>query len=81
MTDDLDPRPARALTSREIAKVLGGAIGGLLNFCELEQVRQAVRWLADSEAFWILSRATVPRVEAAAAEVFLEHLSEKREPS
>lgn len=81
MSAELDPRPARALTSREIAKVLGGAIGGLLGFCDEEQIRQAVRWLANSDAFWTLSRATVPRVEAAAAEVLLEHLSEKRDPS
>lgn len=81
MSDDLDPRPARALTSREIAKVLGGAIGGLLGFCNAEDVRYAVRWLADSDAFWVLTRATVPRVEAAAEEVFFEHLNEKRDPS
>jgi hypothetical protein len=78
---DLDPRPARALTSREIAKVLGGTIGGLLGFCAEEDVRSAVRWLSDSDAFWTLSRVTVPRVEAAAAEVLSEHLSDENEPS
>lgn len=50
MTGDIPA--ARALTVVEIVKVLGGVIGGLCDFCELDTVRAGVCWLADNDEFW-----------------------------
>lgn len=68
----LDPRPARALTSREIVKVLGGTVGGLLAFCEEQAVRDAVQWIAGEETFWRFFMSTKEGVE----EILAQHISE-----
>lgn len=38
----LSEEPARELSSREIAKVLGGLLGGLANFCKPEDIKAAI---------------------------------------
>ena len=48
----LDPRPARELTTREVAKILGGNIGTLVECSDVATVRKAVTWLYSSEEFW-----------------------------
>lgn len=49
----LNPEPARALTVREVAKVLGALIGGLsAAWTDPDVVRDAVRWWADTDAAW-----------------------------
>lgn len=51
----LDTTAARTdLTSRECAKLLGGSIGGLVEMASIEDVRQAVRWWAETDAAWTL---------------------------
>jgi hypothetical protein len=52
MKKTLDPRPARQLTSRECAKILGGVIGGLIDTAKPEDVRAAVRWWAETDEAW-----------------------------
>lgn len=42
MTVRLDPRPARPLTSREISKIIGGALGGLLQEIPSAEVRDVM---------------------------------------
>lgn len=51
----LDTRPARALTDREIVKILCGTIGGLLQFCEAGAVRNAVRFLQREDVWRVLA--------------------------
>ena len=60
----LDERPARPLTDREIVKILCGTIGGLLEFCDFDEVRNAVRWLDEKEEVWSLLRAKTGRGES-----------------
>lgn len=49
----LDPRPARTdLTSREFARILGGLLGGLILLGDLGDLREAVRWWAETDAAW-----------------------------
>lgn len=49
----LDPRPARTdMTDRECAKLLGAVIGGLAQQADIEAVRRAVRWWAETEDAW-----------------------------
>ncbi len=43
----LDPRPARQLTSREVAKLLGGHLGSLAGLCPPDVLRAAVNFYAD----------------------------------
>lgn len=51
----LDTRPVRPLTSRELASVLGGLLGGVLEWCEPDAVAAALRFYApDGEAFPVL---------------------------
>jgi len=38
--------------SREVASILNMLIGGLCNFVPLEQVRAAVRWIAETDELW-----------------------------
>lgn len=46
-------KPARNdLTDRECSKLLGSLIGGLCQMSDVETVRDAIRWIADSEEFW-----------------------------
>lgn len=49
----LDKRPARKnLTSREIAKILGGLLGALLGMAALEDLQNAVGWWHDTPEAW-----------------------------
>ena len=49
----LDPSPARTdLTSREFARILGGLLGGLVLLGDLEDLRTAVRWWAETDLAW-----------------------------
>jgi hypothetical protein len=51
-TPGLDPREARPLTSREVAKLLGAHIAALAEMSTTEQVCQAVKWWAQSDDVW-----------------------------
>lgn len=46
------------LTSRECAKLLGGVIGGLVHLADVDEVRAAVRFWAESEDGWKAMRGT-----------------------
>lgn len=49
----LDERPARTdLTSREVARLLGGFVGALCDMSSAETVREAMRWWAETDAAW-----------------------------
>jgi hypothetical protein len=48
----LNPEPARELTLRECVKILGGTIGGLADMSDLETLRAAVKWWANTDAAW-----------------------------
>jgi len=53
----LDRRPAREdLTDREAVKLLAGTIGGLSQMADVETLRRAVEWLAETLEFWELIR-------------------------
>lgn len=54
MSKPLSPEPARTLTDRECVKILGGTIGGLVDMADVETVRNAVRWWAESEDGWTI---------------------------
>lgn len=45
-TKHLSPEPARALTSREIAKVISGNLGSFLGWCDPDDIRTAVEHIA-----------------------------------
>lgn len=45
----LDPRPARQLTSREVAKLLGGSLGSLAGLCPPDVLREAIAFYADPQ--------------------------------
>lgn len=47
-----DPNLLHKCKSREAASVLGMVIGGLLPFMKLEDVRDAVRWWAETDEVW-----------------------------
>lgn len=44
----LDPAPAHILTDRECAKLLGGIIGCLTEWCGPATVKRAIRWWAEN---------------------------------
>ncbi len=49
----LDDRPARTdLTNREITKILGGVIGGLVHLSDIKTVRESMRWWAEQDEAW-----------------------------
>ena len=50
--DTLDTEPARPLTKRECAKLLGGTIGTLVDMAPVEVVHAAVKWWAETNAAW-----------------------------
>jgi len=52
----LDPEPARPLTSREISKILGAFLGGLCDWCEPKEVRDALDFWSE-EGFDLLLAA------------------------
>lgn len=43
----LDARPARELTSREVAKLLGGTLGSLAGLARPETIDAAIRFYTD----------------------------------
>ena len=49
---ELDSRPCRALTTREVANLLGSLIGGMAYATDPQVLRDAVRWWAESEEAW-----------------------------
>ena len=49
----LNTKPARTdLTDRECTKIIGGLLGGLMEMADLDTLRAAVRWWADSDQSW-----------------------------
>jgi hypothetical protein len=49
----LNSNPSRGdLTDRECAAMLGSVIGGLINLSDVEAIRNAVRWWAETDAAW-----------------------------
>lgn len=49
----LDPNEARTdLTSREVAKLLGGFIGGMTEMAALDEIQTAVKWWAETPEAW-----------------------------
>lgn len=66
----LSPKAARTdLTDRECTKFLAGCIGPLLQMSSLEDVRNAVRWLAENEEFWTVMKDQI-KVQKAAMDHF-----------
>ena len=50
----MDPRPARTdLTDRECIRLIGGLIGGLTQMADVDTVRAAVRWWAETDEAWV----------------------------
>lgn len=47
MSGKLDPRAARALTDREVTKLIGGQIFTLLEMSEPDAVRTALQYILD----------------------------------
>jgi hypothetical protein len=61
----LDTRPARDLTARECAKILGGTIGCLESMTRGDEVREAIRWWANlSDDQWSTYFAALREAEA-----------------
>jgi len=53
MKDGLSPRPARTdLTDRELTKIIGGLLGGLVQMTDVQTLRDVVSWWADSDEAW-----------------------------
>jgi len=49
----LNTWPARAdLSDRELAKIIGGVLGGLAGMTDLVTLRRAVTWWAESDDAW-----------------------------
>ncbi len=50
----LSEQPTRlaVITDREIAAILGGLIGGLAQHCDIDKVRRAIRWWAETDEVW-----------------------------
>jgi glycosyltransferase involved in cell wall biosynthesis len=40
------------LTDRELASILGGLIGGLCDSADIDDIRNAVRWWAETDEAW-----------------------------
>lgn len=49
----LNKEPARALTSREIAKVVGAVLGGFVSWCGSEPVIAALEHLVENQQGYI----------------------------
>jgi hypothetical protein len=63
------------MTDREIAKILGGLIGSLVQMAEVKDVRNAVRWWAQKDEAW----APFFEVERAMEAVVAKYGEEKLE--
>ena len=63
----LDPRPARTdLTDRECSRIIGGLLGSLVgNAPDVETVRRAVRWWAETDQVWVWMEKQQADFEAA----------------
>ena len=80
----LDPRPVRPLTSREMVKVLMCTVGGLAHFCDVETLREAVRWISETDDVWEVFRRALPVGDRWAEELVSEMRGQapgKKEPS
>lgn len=62
----LSPNEAREdLTDREITKIMGGLFGALTDMADIEQIRRACVWWADTPEAWLQLEA-VQQVKRAA---------------
>jgi hypothetical protein len=62
----LDTFPARTdLTDRECAKLIGACLGGLVQMADVDTVKRAIIWWAQTEKAWDGLRLT--KVQLAAA--------------
>lgn len=52
MKPKLSSEAIRPFTSRECSRILGSIIGGLTQFTPIENVRDAVRWWAETDKAW-----------------------------
>lgn len=53
MKTTLNPNPVRTdLTSREIAKLLGGFLGGFVEMASIDDIKTAVKFWADTPEAW-----------------------------
>lgn len=53
MKSPLSPLPRRAdLTDRECASLIGGLLGSMVQNADIESVRNAVRWWAETDEAW-----------------------------
>lgn len=55
----LDPRPARTdLTSREVAKLLDGYLGAVVQMADIQAVKEALQWWVETPVAWEHLEAT-----------------------
>lgn len=47
--NNLNPEPARPLKSREIAKILGSVLGGLAEWCDIEELEAAIDHFSENK--------------------------------
>ena len=60
----LDPRPVAPLTSREIAKLIGGMIGTLGSWCDWKEIRAAIEFTAANlDAYEQVAKASAAQQE------------------
>lgn len=52
-TPILSPQPARPLTSREIARILSGLLGGLAAWCSPTEIVAALDHLHENRAYYL----------------------------
>jgi hypothetical protein len=65
----LSNKPCRKdLTDRECSSILGGVIGGLASMTDLEKIRNAVRWWAESDDAWLLLKSQQSAIKNFGAE-------------
>jgi hypothetical protein len=50
----LDPTPIRSFTDRECASIIGTLLGGLVQYSDLDTVRRAITWWAETEEAWAM---------------------------
>jgi hypothetical protein len=60
----LDPRPVRTdLTDRECSRIIGGLLGSLCGCSDVETVRSAVKWWAETDQAWVWMKAQQSELE------------------
>ena len=57
----LDPTPIRTFTDRECASIIGGLLGGLVQYSDVDTVRRAVLWWAETDIAWTMLERRLPR--------------------